>query len=638
MKKRFITILLSLVLAMSVFSFVACVDRRTDVPLTPVEFDDTAIIEVFETAGWTMGNQLQQDGLLITADNTTGGMLRFFVARSNSLAEARLAYWQEKIQELPGVDHVFISGFLVWYGTIDALSIINSIELPRPGRPLPEPRDPRLAVPIDFWGWGDPDEVEVFRPLVEQFNEMYRGHIRVNYRQINSNVYVGQAFLGLQSARPPDVVYVGDGDIKHWASLGLLLELDDFFDESPYLDPRDIWPSALDRYRINTTTMEAGGDNPLFAVPKDIGPSVIYYNIDAFEAVGVRIISVDAESIAAFNAGAPDLTGRTRTEIGIPAGVAIAARGFDPEHRIFNNRIAMDWDERDVLAKLLTSEHGHNPQSPTRFGYFTEWWFAYGWSVGGDVIRFDEESGNWRFTLGCTHHMWLATDGTFHRYEADAGEGAIEMRYSQRQAFERFVSLTKAPGTQVGSMQGLGITPLSEFEGVSSGLFTRQDVAMFVGIRAATVPIRRLANFRWDVAPLPVAPGGGIESGHSGSMGFGISARTTVPEAAFLFTEFLAGRLGQAAQAESGFNIPNQISLANSDVFLQPDQHPRNSSIFLRAAMVQGPGDWWYLQDNAWINQWAPILNGEVRNNQRTIESFFDLVTDRTNTALERYT
>ena len=667
MKRRFAAILLSMLLAFSVFAFAACGDNREDIILPPVAFDYAPIINAFETAGWTANNELQENGLLISIDNESGGLLRFFVARSNSLAEAQYYAWQEEIRVLPGIDHVFISGLMVWYGSIGALTIINSIELPRPGRTLPEPRDPRLAEVVNFWGWGDQDEVAVFLPLVEEFNRMYQGWIRINYRQINSDVYVGEAFRGLQANHNfPDVVYVGDGDIKQWAQLDLLLPLDEFFDESPYLDPRDIWPSAIDRYRINTTTMEAGGDNPLFALPKDIGPTVIYYNVRAMEQIGVRIISVDAEGLDAFNAGGVDLTGHTRNqavrEMGAYTG---AVAGYQPAIpngtilplgfqtvggvRVFNNRIPMDWNERDELAILLTRSAAHNPQSPTTFGYFTPWWFAYGWSVGGDVIRFNQDSGNWEFTLGCDHRMWLANDNTFHWTEAEAiaaaGPGAIQMQYSQRRAFERFVSLTKPLGSVVYThadgyvTYGVGITPTSNLpEGGAVGLFTREDVAMFVDIRAMTVPIRRLAQFRWDVAPLPVAPGGGIESGHSGSMGFGINRRTSVANSAFLFAEFLAGRLGQAAQAASGFNLPNQISLANSDVFLQPDQSPRNSSIFLRAAMNQSPGDWWYLQDNRWIQEWAPVLNGQVRNNNMTIGAFFATVTANTNRVLEAYT
>jgi len=512
--------------------------------------------------------------------------------------------------------------------------------------------DPAARSQVDFWGWGDPDEIAVFNRLVREFNEIHRVaragvemSIRVNYTQRPPADYSTVTLMALSQGGGPDVFYVGDGDVKSWAQLGVLSNLTAWFDNSPYLDPDDMWSSSVNRYRIDLATMRTdidvpGANFPLWAVPKDIGPTVIYYNIDAFEAVGVRIISVDAEDIIAFNNGAPDLTGRTRTQIGIPADVAIGAVGYDHVNRIFNNRIAMNWNERDDLAKLLT--RSHNPGSPTMFGYFTEWWFAYGWSVGGDVIRFNEDGGHWDFTLGCTHRMWLAADGTFHRYEAQAGEGAIQMQYSQRDAFTRFVQLSQPTNVDVSGYghYGLAITPTPQGLGAGGkvGHFTAGNTAMLVDIRASTVAIRRQSDFRWDVAPLPVAPGGGQERGHSGSMGIAVNSASPRQVASWAFAQFLAGPVGQAAQASTGFNLPNQISVANTDVFLQPDQHPRNSSIFLRAAVNQTPGDWWYLQDNNWIDQWAPVLNGPVRNATMTIPTFFEQVTARTNAALLLYT
>ena len=50
---------------------------------------------------------------------------------------------------------------------------------------------------------------------------------------------------------------------------------------------------------------------------------------------------------------------------------------------------------------------------------------------------------------------------------------------------------------------------------------------------------------------------------------------------------------------------------------------PRNSKIFLKAAEIQGAGDWWYLADNAWIDDWAGVLNGDVRNGKKTMTEFF---------------
>ena len=137
--------------------------------------------------------------------------------------------------------------------------------------------------------------------------------------------------------------------------------------------------------------------------------------------------------------------------------------------------------------------------------------------------------------------------------------------------------------------------------------------------------------FSWDVAPLPMykeydSEGNitvhGIEAGHSGSVALCINSKTKYPAAAWKFAEFIGGRIGQEAQAISGFAIPSQKAIANSEVFLQSDKNPRNSIVFVRAAEHQTPGDWWYLKNNDWIDDWALYLNGTVRNGLDTLSGF----------------
>lgn len=48
-------------------------------------------------------------------------------------------------------------------------------------------------------------------------------------------------------------------------------------------------------------------------------------------------------------------------------------------------------------------------------------------------------------------------------------------------------------------------------------------------------------------------------------------------------------------------------------------------------------GDWSYLEDKAWIDPWANILNSDVRNGSMQLGEFFDLVEDDANAALSGY-
>ncbi len=75
-------------------------------------------------------------------------------------------------------------------------------------------------------------------------------------------------------------------------------------------------------------------------------------------------------------------------------------QGADPEDDeilLFNASIAMSWDEIEDIAMMCSKNF--NPNSASNYGYFTQWWFTYGWSVGGDCIEDTTGAGTWTFSL-----------------------------------------------------------------------------------------------------------------------------------------------------------------------------------------------------------------------------------------------
>ena len=220
---------------------------------------------------------------------------------------------------------------------------------------------------------------------------------------------------------------------------------------------------------------------------------------------------------------------------------------------------------------------------------------------------------------------------------------------SQREAFTEFVRLAAKTTTVVDTVNGVnlmgyGVTPTPSSIGSDAGktqAFVQGEIGMLVDGRWDVTYFRDPQsgiNFTWDVCPLPMyreydADGfgaernvtvHGIEAGHSGSVGLCINKNSKLAAAAWKFIEFVASEEGQSAQAAKGFAIPLQQELANTEVFLQSDAMPRNSEVFIRAAEIQGAGDWWYLTDNAWIDDWAGVLNGDVRNGKKTMTEFFN--------------
>ena len=69
------------------------------------------------------------------------------------------------------------------------------------------------------------------------------------------------------------------------------------------------------------------------------------------------------------------------------------------EFLIFNASIAMSWDETEDIAMLCTKLSQYNNRSRSTYGFYSQWWFAYGWTVGGDCIEDMTGDGAWAFSL-----------------------------------------------------------------------------------------------------------------------------------------------------------------------------------------------------------------------------------------------
>ena len=67
------------------------------------------------------------------------------------------------------------------------------------------------------------------------------------------------------------------------------------------------------------------------------------------------------------------------------------------KYYVFNDQIPMSWDELLEIAELFTKSY--NASSPTNYGFFNEWWFSFGWGVGGDCLEWDEELGQYVMAL-----------------------------------------------------------------------------------------------------------------------------------------------------------------------------------------------------------------------------------------------
>lgn len=193
------------------------------------------------------------------------------------------------------------------------------------------------VVTLTYNAWGDADEDAVMRKLLEAFEEA-NPDIKVKYNHIPDD-YSNKMNTVLASGAAPDVFLCSDGDFGKWVKAGLIMNIQDKVDNSG-INLDDMWDSALGRYKFNGKLL---GEGDLYALPKDIGPTVLYYNKEIFDECGVPYPSAE-----------------------------------EP----------MTFDEfLEMCQKLtITDESGKT----TQYGTGPIWWEGYLWSNGGDFLNEDK--------------------------------------------------------------------------------------------------------------------------------------------------------------------------------------------------------------------------------------------------------
>jgi multiple sugar transport system substrate-binding protein len=116
----------------------------------------------------------------------------------------------------------------------------------------------------------------------------------------------------------------------------------------------------------------------------------------------------------------------------------------------------------------------------------------------------------------------------------------------------------------------------------SEARFLRGTLGMYLNSRVAVPTLRTIKGFEWDVAPLPVAPGG-VPASILHSDAYCMSAGRSEHRSAWRFIEFAMGREGQRILAESGRTVPSRLDVARSDAFLDPGRPPRSAQVYLDA-------------------------------------------------------
>jgi len=180
-----------------------------------------------------------------------------------------------------------------------------------------------------------------------------------------------------------------------------------------------------------------GVGQSLLGIPISTNPHFNWYNEAMFREQGINIVSVPEEELDNYNkTNNANLKPHVYAEyLNVPVTGMTKSRNLEGKevYKVFNNCIGMNWEEQRNVLKYFTKSYNDGSKTgkaaKTDFGFVSEYWFNYGWSVGGDVIGFNGE--DYDFTLLDTHKNYIVTqDGTkINNVTYSAGE---IVRYEDR--------------------------------------------------------------------------------------------------------------------------------------------------------------------------------------------------------------
>lgn len=567
---------------------------------------------------------------------------------------------------------------------------------------------------ITFWGITDQYTSSSYSQLVDAYNAG-QGKIDGVYVKYSPKTDSSANHMSYcASARGTvDIIGVSDRYVFNNIAQGFYTNLQDYIDESStytknadgetYFSVDNYSAGNIDRFRFNKETSEAGEGEDLYALPLVANASVIYYNEDYFTQNNINIISVTEEELEAYNQ-ANDTTYAPRgyaeyTVEAMPAAGLKTSENLEGDEvvKVFNNLIPMSFLEVNTLSKYFTREY--NKQSPSLYGVLNEWWFSHGWAVGGDCVKWDEDMGQYKFTLGDEQPNYLVTEAvTVNGTPYDAGDilsyadrnwvldnlssavaSSLYELPSQYEQFREFCAWSQVTGKKVdGEVYGYGISPSPATLNNSSKVqyFTSGEVAMLVDGTTELDPVYNalVGKTEWNIAPMytyrefegedPAGSGtlkvigkeyDGVEftgevkevngtpivgklSGSSQNFGWAIPANSSHKDAAWKFLQYLTSAEGQSYFVANDAGAPSVSSYINSPEYYDKENKKCDN---YRAISIMAEsctiGDWSYFENGEWISDWSLELNGPVRNGETSLTEFFDHQQRPTDTILAGY-
>lgn len=318
-----------------------------------------------------------------------------------------------------------------------------------------------------------------------------------------------------------NVVYVEDGQdslqsllIKRdskYATNGYFLNLQNYAEADADFQKNTISEDTLNWWRMTYNENAAqgsgadkhiiGAGQDLIGVPIGTAVQINVYSTKAFELVGINIVSVPEEELDAYNKeNNANLMPHGYAEYkeapvaGMKSSTNLAG---ETVYKVFNNCIAMNWEEQRGLMKYFTKTW--NASSPTEYGFVSEYWFNYGWSVGGDVMGFNGTDYDFTLMDDSANYLVIADNvsingnmynkGDIVLYEdkinsdlkALESEGKVYAIASQYDAVKEYVSMNVGKDKVVDTHNGVtyyGYAVANPDTGSAENWFTNGTIAM----------------------------------------------------------------------------------------------------------------------------------------------------------------
>lgn len=533
---------------------------------------------------------------------------------------------------------------------------------------------------------------DAYLELVKTYNEG-QGMEDGVYVQMTEN---SGAISGLDSALRNnymyDVLQLQDDEYKSLAIQGgnYFVALDEYLtdDAKEAMNWDDIPENLINRFRMNTTADEkniylAGEGTDLLALPNGSNPQVLYYNKGILEECGINVISVPESELDAYNSeNGASLKPHGYAEYKeAPYADAISGKNEAGEfvYKVFNECIAMNWEELRCVARAMQKQYGYD------YGYMSEWWFNYGFSVGGDCVGWNEELGEYELTITDKQANYLAlTDITVNGRDYSKGEvllyedksflnnneaekqalsGKIYALPSQYDAILEFNRLGVPANKEADTgVMGYGVAPSTTANrtarftsGKDCPLLIEDFVQAesFKGILGDALGMAMPAQYREYVGGSVYSNGGteylkvigetydgavytgdlhyegdtaivGEAATESEAAGFFLPANTKNKnyDAAFKFASWAAGPEGQAILAKGNTMVPNQTSYGLGDYAKAEERTIPNMWAGAYLAQKADIGDYTYFTSLTWITEWSMTFNSDVREGKMTLTDF----------------